>query len=112
MFKQLLGIIGTGVNSTVKTFTNSFKTIDNIIEGEYITGTIDKAKSLTGEVVEHAGKYIELGKMKVEELKDQSYFKPIGEVIDNYKDSIEDATVVLTNKIDNITEIIKKNEEE
>ena len=54
----------------------------------------------------------EKGKMKVEELKEDLPYKPIGEAIETYKEKAEVIAEGIKDKIENIVESINKDEEE
>jgi len=108
---KILKTLTSRISSTTKTFSKSFKAIDDLIEKEHITGSIDKIKEFSGDVVMKAGEIMEKGKMKVEVLKENNSFKPIGELTKNYKNKIEDFADGLSEKIDDITDAILDEEE-
>ncbi len=99
---KILKIITGGVGSTTGLFSKSLKSIDDLIEKEHITGSIDKAKEMTGDVVQKAGEIFEKGKMKVEEFTEDKSYEPIGEVIEEYKEKAKDISERIFDKIEDV----------
>jgi ElaB/YqjD/DUF883 family membrane-anchored ribosome-binding protein len=79
MIMKLLKYVGLAGKKAKETIDNSLDFIDDTLEAEYITGTIDKAKSLSGKVVQKAGETFEKGKMASENLLGEEKLQQIKE---------------------------------
>lgn len=79
MIKQLLSLFGRTAKTVRDKVDDSLDFIDDTLEAEYITGTIDKAKAATGKVVQKAGETMERGKMMAEDLMEDDRVKALKE---------------------------------
>jgi ElaB/YqjD/DUF883 family membrane-anchored ribosome-binding protein len=79
MIKQLLSLFGRTAKTVRDKVDDSLDFIDDTLEAEYITGTIDKAKKASGRVVQKAGETVERGKMLAEDLLEDDRIKAIKE---------------------------------
>ena len=77
MLKSILKILGFSGSKIKKSIDKSTEFIDDALEKEYITGTIDKAKELSGDVVEKAGSVYAKTKERAEDLIEDERFKSI-----------------------------------
>ena len=108
---KILKLLTGGIGSTTKSLSNTLKVVDDFIEKEHITGTIDKAKEFTGDMAQKAGEILEKGKMKVEEIKEQESYKPIGNMIEDIREKTKDWGDNLSDKIDDIQNYMNDEEE-
>ncbi len=58
-----------------KSVEDSMDFIDDVLEKEYITGTLEKAKETTGDIVEGAGKLYQKTADKIDETLDKEKIK-------------------------------------
>lgn len=79
MIKQLLSLFGRTAKTVRDRVDDSLDFIDDTLEAKYITGTIDKAKKASGQVVQKAGETVERSKMLAEDLLEDDRIKAIKE---------------------------------
>ena len=79
MLKSILELLGFSGTKIKKTIDKSTEFIDDALEKEYITGTIEKAKEFTGDVVEKAGEVYAKSKERAEDLVEDERFRSIAE---------------------------------
>lgn len=90
----MLKLVGLARKTVQDTIDNSTDFIDEAIEQEYIAGTIQKAKEMTGEVAVAAGKLYGKAKVEISEAMNSDQMEPI------------------KNKVNDITAELKKEGEE
>ncbi len=97
MLKKIFSFLGLA-GKTVKDGTGkSLDFVDDLLESEHITNTIDKAKEMSGSVVEKAGEAFEKTKMAAEDLMDNENIKSVtdkakeigGQIADKAEDLVE-----------------------
>ena len=100
MIKKLLSLIGLA-GKTVKDGTGkSLDFVDDLLESEHITNTIDKAKEMSGSVVEKAGEAFEKTKIAAEDLLENENIKSVtdkakeigGKIADKAEDLADQVT--------------------
>lgn len=99
MIKKLLSFLGFA-GKTVKDGTGkSLDFVDDLLESEHITNTIDKAKDLTGSVVEKAGEAFEKTKMAAEDLMDNENIKSVTDKAKEIGNQIADKAEEVVDKV-------------
>jgi len=99
MFKKILSILGFA-GKTVKDGTGkSMDFMDDLLESEHITNTIDKAKDLSGSVVEKAGEAFEKTKMAAEDLMENEKIKSMTDKAKDIGNQIADKAEDLAEKV-------------
>lgn len=68
MIQRILRYFGKTAKTVRDKVDDSLDFIDDTLEKEHITSTIDKAKGATGKLVQKAGETVERGKMMAEDL--------------------------------------------
>ena len=91
MLKNLLKLVGLARKTMQDTIDNSTDFVEDTLEKEYITGTIQKAKDITGEVAVQAGKLYGKAKAEISDAMDSDTMEPI-------KSKVEDITADLKTK--------------
>jgi len=79
MLKTIWKLLGFSGSKIKKTIDKSTEFIDDALEKEYITGTIEKVKDMTGDVAEKAGEVYAKSKERAEDLIEDERFKSIAE---------------------------------
>lgn len=103
MLKQMLKLVGFARKTVQETIDNSTDFIDEAIEQEYIASTIQKAKEMTGDVAEAAGKFYGKTKVELHEALESDTFEPI-------KNKVEDITSDLKKEGEKLAEKAMSNE--
>lgn len=122
MIKKIFGFLFKSGKKASESVGKSMDFIDDVLEKEYITSTVDKAKEASGKVVEKAGEayqntkeFIE-DKVDLDELKEgvaNVYEKGVeatSKVVDSAKDLIEDNVDVEKLK-ENVGNLVDKGKE-
>ena len=108
MLKKFLKLIGFAGKTVTGSVGKSMDFIDDALEKEYITSTIEKAKEATGEVVQKVGEVYGKAEKKLEVLSDdprlsgvKEKVKSISEDISEKADKIQES---LKDKVEDLTE--------
>lgn len=91
MLKNLLKLVGLARKTMQDTIDQSTDFVEDTLEKEYITGTIQKAKDMTGEVAIQAGKLYGKAKAEISDAMDSDTMEPI-------KSKVEEITADLKTK--------------
>ncbi len=100
MIKRILKLFGKAGKTVVDGVNKSTEFIDDTLEKEYITSSIDKAKEFTGKVAEKAGEVYEKTKDSAEEFMESDKIKDVTDrakyiadtVVDKAKDVVQDVS--------------------
>ena len=68
VLKNIMKFLGIAGKTAKDSLDKSMDVIDDALESEYITGSIDKAKEFTGKAAEKAGEIYEKSKHAAEEM--------------------------------------------
>ena len=109
MIKSILKYLGLAGKTIKNTIDKSTDFIDDALEKEYITSTIEKAKDLTGEDAEKAGELYEKSKGKAEDLMEDERFKSIAERANVLSKKIEATSAEMVEKGKTIAQEIGNN---
>lgn len=92
MLKQILKLIGKSGKTAMESVDKSLDFMDDIIESEPITTTINKAKDLSGQAVEKAGEIYEKSRQTTENILDRPEIKEFTEKVKEAADSTIEKT--------------------
>ena len=92
MWKKTAQIIGKIGKETVDTISKSLDFIDDALEKEAITGTLQSIKDATGKIVQDAGTLFEKSKQRVENRTSEEYVHNAKEQAQEIADELKTTT--------------------
>ena len=108
MFKKLLKMIGFAGKTMMDSVGKSMDFIDDTLEKEYITSTIDKAKEMTGDAVQKAGEVYEKTRQQAETLSDDPRLSGLKEkakeLAEDLSEGVDKAKDAVTDKFEEMKE--------
>ncbi len=110
MIKKILNMLGFAGKTVKSTIDKSTDFIDDALESEYITGTIDKAKEATGAVAEKAGELYEKGRQKAEEIINEDTFEKLKNSAEELGKDISETASSMVDKGKEIADKAMENE--
>jgi len=100
MLKKFFKFIGFAGKTVTDSVGKSMDFIDDTLEKEYITTTIEKAKEATGDIVQKAGEVYGKAEKKLEAISDDPRLSGVKEKVKNISEDIAE-------QADKIQETIK-----
>jgi len=98
MFKSILKILGFAGKKAQASVGKSLDFMDEALEKEYISSSVEKAKSITGDMVEKAGTAYQKGVNTIEALSDSDQIQSIKEKLQQVSEKVEEKTDQLLEK--------------
>lgn len=106
MIKKLLKMIGFAGKTMTDSVGKSMDFIDDTLEKEYITSTIDKAKALSGDAVQKAGEVYEKTKQQAQTIADDPRLAGVKEkakeLAEDFSEGVERAKDAIADKAEDL----------
>jgi len=90
MIKEIFKFLGFAGKKASKSIGKSIDFVDDALEKEYITSTVEKAKELSGDLVQKAGTAYQTGKNKFDEFSDSDEFSNLKEKAKSLANKLEE----------------------
>jgi len=98
MLKELFKILGFAGKKASESIGKSVDFVDEALEKEYITGSIEKTKELTGSIVQKAGVAYQTGMNKLDEFSQSENYTELKDKAKSFADKLEEKADQLIEK--------------